>query len=63
MSGSLPTNPISDFTMTKTARKNQSEEKGQSRVVFLVSGGLLLGGVLCYFLVADFRQFVKVTGS
>ena len=44
--------------MAKTARKNQSEEKGQSRALFLVSGGLLLGSVLCYFLVADFRQFV-----
>ncbi len=44
--------------MPKTARKDQSEEKGQSRIVFLVSGGLLLGGVFGYFLVADFQQFV-----
>ncbi len=44
--------------MSDVPQQDQPEKKGQSQAVFLVSGGLLLGGVLCYFLVNDFRQFV-----
>ena len=49
---------MSDVTQSDQSEEEQSEQKGQSRVVFLVSGGLLLAAVLAYFLVADFQQFV-----
>lgn len=39
-------------------QNEQEEQRSQSRWVFIVSGGLLLSLVICYFTIDSFQQFV-----
>lgn len=43
--------------------RNQSraeeEERSQSRLIFIISGAIIVSLVLCYFLVPDFKSFIN----
>ncbi len=39
--------------------KEHEEQGGQSVLIFVVSGGIILASVLCYFLIPDFKAFIN----
>lgn len=49
----MSTQKVQDHPSTE-----QENQRSQSRIIFVISGGILLALVLCYFFVGDFKQFV-----
>jgi len=50
---------MSTQQLTQQSRSEQENRRSQSRWVFIVSGGLLLGLVVAYFALDGFHQFVN----
>ena len=47
-----------ELQKSQTEEDQQEASRDQSRWIFIISGALLGGGVLCYFIVPSFQQFV-----
>lgn len=50
---------MSSQKIQEQSTSEEENQRSQSRLIFIISGGIILGLVLCYFFVSDFKQFVN----